>query len=101
MGTKMITISGVLGVGLYVRSGSILRIGGPAAVLISITLMGLLAWLVMQCIGEMLSLWPISNALVEFVSSWVDEDLGTAVGIAYWWVDLLHLPVGEGLTEEK
>ncbi|GES63273.1 amino acid transporter [Aspergillus terreus] len=80
----MITISGVLGVGLYVRSGSILRIGGPAAVLISITLMGLLAWLVMQCIGEMLSLWPISNALVEFVSSWVDEDLGTAVGIAYW-----------------
>ncbi|EAU32726.1 conserved hypothetical protein [Aspergillus terreus NIH2624] len=82
------TVNGVLGVGLYVRSGSILRIGGPAAVLISITLMGLLAWLVMQCIGEMLSLWPISNALVEFVSSWVDEDLGTAVGIAYWWIEI-------------
>lgn len=80
----MITISGVLGVGLYVRSGSILRIGGPAAVLITTTIMGLLAWLVMQCIGEMLALWPISNALVEFVGTWVDEDLGTAVGVAYW-----------------
>ncbi|KAE8387447.1 amino acid permease-domain-containing protein [Aspergillus alliaceus] len=80
----MITISGVLGVGLYLRSGSILRIGGPAAVLISFTAMGLLAWMVMQCIGEFLALWPVSGALVEFVGAFVDEDLGTTVGIAYW-----------------
>jgi amino acid transporter len=46
--------------------------------------MGLLAWMVMQCIGEFLALWPISGALVEFVAKFVDEDLGTAVGIAYW-----------------
>ncbi|RAQ55503.1 amino acid transporter [Aspergillus flavus] len=80
----MITISGVLGVGLYLRSGSILRIGGPAAVLISFSAMGLLAWLVMQCIGEFLAIWPVAGALVEFVGTFVDEDLGTTVGIAYW-----------------
>lgn len=84
----MITISGVLGVGLYLRSGSILRIGGPAAVLISFSAMGLLAWLVMQCIGEFLAIWPVASALVEFVGTFVDEDLGTTVGIAYWWVPL-------------
>ncbi|BAE55336.1 unnamed protein product [Aspergillus oryzae RIB40] len=84
----MITISGVLGVGLYLRSGSILRIGGPAAVLISFSAMGLLAWLVMQCIGEFLAIWPVAGALVEFVGTFVDEDLGTTVGIAYWWVPL-------------
>ncbi|KAL4945278.1 hypothetical protein BDV06DRAFT_185338 [Aspergillus oleicola] len=81
----MITISGTLGAGLYVRSGTVLRIGGPGAVLIAFTIMGLLAWTVMQCIGELLSLWPISGALVEFVAKFVDEDLGTAVGIAYWF----------------
>lgn len=63
----MITISGVLGAGLYVRSGTVLRVAGPAAVLIAFAVMGLLAWLVMQCIGEMLSLWPISGALIEYV----------------------------------
>lgn len=82
----MITISGVLGAGLYIRSGTVLRIGGPGAVLIAFTVMGLLAWMVMQCIGEFLALWPISGALVEFVAKFVDEDLGTAVGIAYWLV---------------
>ncbi|THC95893.1 hypothetical protein EYZ11_004624 [Aspergillus tanneri] len=80
----MITISGVLGIGLYLRSGSILRTGGPAAVLISFTVVGLLAWMVMQCIGELLAIWPISGALVEYVGTFVDEDLGTTVGIAYW-----------------
>ncbi|OJJ46050.1 hypothetical protein ASPZODRAFT_67618 [Penicilliopsis zonata CBS 506.65] len=81
----MITISGVLGAGLYVNSGSILRIGGPSAVLISFTVLGLLAWSVMQCLGEMLALWPISGALIEFVGTFVDEDLGTTVGAAYWF----------------
>lgn len=80
----MITISGVLGVGLYVRSGTVLRFACPAAVLIAFAVMGLLAWLVMQCIGEMLALWPISGALVEYVGVFVDRELGTAVGIAYW-----------------
>lgn len=82
----MITLSGVLGAGLYIRSGTVLRIGGPGAVLIAFTAMGLLAWTVMQCLGELLALWPISGALVEFVAKFVDEDLGTAVGIAYWSV---------------
>ncbi|KAL3469720.1 amino acid permease-domain-containing protein [Aspergillus californicus] len=81
----MITLSGVLGAGLYIRSGTVLRVGGPGAVLIAFTVMGLLAWMVMQCIGEFLALWPISGALVEFVAKFVDEDLGTAVGIAYWF----------------
>ncbi|OCK78101.1 amino acid transporter [Lepidopterella palustris CBS 459.81] len=81
----MITISGVLGVGLYVRSGTILRIGGPVAVLLSFFFLGVLAWLVMQCIAEMLCIWPISGALIEFPRTFVDEDLAITVGVAYWF----------------
>jgi len=81
----MITISGVLGVGLYVRGGLILRLGGPVAVLLSFALMGFLAWGVMQCIAEMLCIWPISGALSTYVSEFVDVELGIVVGVAYWF----------------
>ncbi|KAH8702727.1 amino acid permease-domain-containing protein [Phaeosphaeriaceae sp. PMI808] len=81
----MITISGVLGVGLYVRGGTILRLGGPLAVLLSFALLGVLAWGVMQCIAEMLCIWPISGALSVYVTEFVDAELGIAVGVAYWF----------------
>lgn len=80
----MITISGLLGVGLYIRSGSILRVGGLSAVVVSFTVIGFLAWMVMQCIGEMICIWPVSGALTVFVQTFVDEELGIAVGVAYW-----------------
>jgi amino acid transporter len=80
----MITISGILGVGLYVRSGEVLRLGGPAAVLSSFAVLGFIAWAVMQCIAEMLCIWPVPGALVEFVSAFVDDELGLVVGVAYW-----------------
>ena len=81
---QMITVSCVLGVGLYIKSGNILRVGGPAPVLIAFAAMGLLSWTVMQCLGEMLALWPISGALFEFVGTFIDPELGATVGITYW-----------------
>lgn len=80
----MITINGVLGVGMYVRGGLILRLGGPLAVLFSFSLVGFLAWAVMQCLTEMLCIWPISGALMVFVEAFVDKELGITVGVAYW-----------------
>lgn len=58
---------------------------------VSFTVMGLLAWAVMQCIGEMLTIWPIPGALAEYVGAFVDDDLGIAVGIAYWCICALIL----------
>ena len=81
---KMITISAVLNVGFYVRTGEILRTAGPLALVLSFALLTFLAWGVMQCITEMLSIWPVPGALVEFVRCFVDEDLALTVGVAYW-----------------
>ncbi|KAK8115135.1 amino acid permease-domain-containing protein [Apiospora kogelbergensis] len=81
----MITINGTLGSGLYWRCGQILELGGPLAVLLSFLLVGLLAFGVMQCITEMLCIWPIPGALPVYVSEFVDEELGIAVGLAYWY----------------
>ena len=83
---QMITISGVLGIGFYTRSGIILRAAGPLALVLAFSLLTALAWGVMQCITEMLSIWPVPGALVEFVGTFLDKDLGTTVGVAYWYV---------------
>lgn len=81
----MITINAVLGTGLYWRGGQVLELGGPLAVILSFLLVGLLAWSVMQCVSEMLCIWPIPGALSVYVSEFVDVELGIAVGVAYWY----------------
>ncbi|KAJ0361982.1 hypothetical protein COL154_006493 [Colletotrichum chrysophilum] len=65
---------------LYWRSGQILEIGGPLAVLFSFVLVGLLAWAVMQCVTELLCIWPVPGALSVYVGTFVDHELGIAVG---------------------
>ncbi|KAJ4112393.1 hypothetical protein NW765_015464 [Fusarium oxysporum] len=81
----MIAINGTLGTGLYVRSGQILELGGPVAVVLSFIALGILVWAVMQCIAELLCLWPVPGAVPLFVKKFVDRELGDAVGIAYWF----------------
>ncbi|KAL2812739.1 amino acid permease-domain-containing protein [Aspergillus granulosus] len=81
----MITVNGTLGVGLYWRGGQILELAGPMAALLAFLLVGLLSWAVMQCLTEMLCIWPIPGALSVYVSEFVDTELGIAVGIAYWF----------------
>ena len=84
----MITISATINVGFYINSGTVLRTAGPLALFLSFTILTLLAWGVMQCITEMLAIWPVPGALVEFVRVFVDEDLAFTVGALYWSVHL-------------
>ncbi|CCT66767.1 related to amino acid permease [Fusarium fujikuroi IMI 58289] len=82
---QMITINGTLGAGLYVRSGQILELAGPIAVIIPFLVLCVLAWWVMSCITELLCLWPVPGALPLFVAKFVDPELGNVVAIAYWF----------------
>ncbi|KAI1211103.1 amino acid permease/ SLC12A domain-containing protein [Annulohypoxylon truncatum] len=81
----MITINATLGTGLYWRGGQVLELGGSLAVILSFLLMGILAWVVMQSIAELLCIWPVPGALAVFVRKFVDDELGIVVGIAYWF----------------
>lgn len=82
---QFITISAVVGAGIYTRPGLMLRVGGPGAVIVAFAILGFLAWTVSVSIAEMVLIWPVSNALVLFVRNFVDDELGTVVGIAYWY----------------
>jgi amino acid transporter len=81
---QFIVISGTIGLGLFTDSGEILKLAGPGGGLIAFALVAFLVISVMSGIAEMIDHWPISGALVEFVRSFIDEDLAIIVGIAYW-----------------
>jgi len=70
-----------------VSSGEALRIAGPGGSITAFVIVGLLAVLVMAGLSEMLVLWPIPNAMVEFVDVFVDKELGIVVGLTYWYVN--------------
>lgn len=43
---------------------------------------------VSECISELVQLFPISNPIVEYVRAFIDEELGWAIGIVYWYVKI-------------
>jgi amino acid transporter len=81
----MITISGIIGVTVFQTSGEALKIAGPGGVLTAFVFIGCVAIFVMEGLSEMVELWPVSNAMVEFVKRFVDKDLAIVVGVAYWY----------------
>ncbi|KAF4626896.1 hypothetical protein G7Y89_g11263 [Cudoniella acicularis] len=86
-----ITLSGIIGIGFATHSGEVLAISGPGGVLIAFTVVGIIAISVSEGICEMIVLWPISNAMIEFVRAFVDPDLAIVVGIAYWYTNAITL----------
>ena len=54
--------------------------------MISFVVAGLIVIAVMRTLAEMVSVRPLSGALIDFPHTFVDPALGFAVGIMYWWV---------------
>ncbi|KAA8904672.1 amino acid permease [Sphaerosporella brunnea] len=88
---QMIAIGGIIGPGLLVGSGNALAQAGPAGILISFILVGIIVFFVMQSLGEMATLIPISGSFTEYAERCVDPALAFALGWAYWylWVTVL------------
>lgn len=80
----MISIGAVIGMGYYVRTGTIHRIGGSSAVIYAYSFLGLLSFMVMHTLATMLRVWPVRNALMSYVEAFVDKEVGMMVGILYW-----------------
>lgn len=82
--SQFIALGGIIGIGFFRGSSKSLGICGPVGALIAVFVVGIVATAVMECICELVILWPISNAMVEYVKAFVDEDLGIAVGVMHW-----------------
>ena len=83
---KAIAFSGTVGMGIFVTSGELIGISGSLGCVISYICAGLIIIPVMRCLAEMVSVRPVSGALMDYPHIFVDEALGFAVGVTYWSV---------------
>ncbi len=103
----MIALGGVIGAGLFVGSGVVIKSAGPAAVL-SFLITGLLVVLVMRMLGEMAVALPAVGSFYEYARlAWRDQPrvgelAGFLTGLMYWyfWVIVVALEAvaGAGLV---
>jgi GABA permease len=103
----MIALGGVIGAGLFVGSGVVIKAAGLAAV-ISFVITGLLVVLVMRMLGEMAVALPAVGSFYEYARlAWSDrpaigELAGFLTGWMYWyfWVIVVALEAvaGAGLV---
>lgn len=77
-------MSTVVGVTIFYSDGIALEVAGPAGALLAFIVVGILAICVMDCVSELIQMFPTPNAIVEFVRIFVDEDLSWVIGIGYW-----------------
>jgi amino acid transporter len=90
---QMIAIGGLVGTGLLVGSGSSLRTGGPAALLIAWGLVGTMVFCVIHALGELAIAFPVSGAFLSYATRFVDLSWGFAVGWNYAIMWLIVLPL--------
>jgi GABA permease len=94
---QMIALGGVIGAGLFVGSGVVVRAAGPAAVL-SFALTGALVVLVMRMLAEMAVAFTAVGGFYEYARIALGERAGFLTGWMYWyfWVIVVALEAVAG-----
>ncbi|CAG9982676.1 unnamed protein product [Clonostachys byssicola] len=80
---QMIAIGGSIGSGFFVGSGSALYKGGPASLLLNFIITGVMIFNVVQALGELAIMYPISGGPYTYASRFIDPSWGFALGWNY------------------
>jgi amino acid transporter len=88
---SMIALAGIIGPGLLVGAGGALAAGGPASLIIGFGVIGIIAFAIMQSLGEMTTLYPSGGAFTGLADRFVDKAFAVAVGWNYFiiWAAVL------------
>jgi len=81
---SMMALAGIIGPGLLIGSGGALSAGGPAALIIGFGVIGIIAFSIMQSLGELTTLYPSGGAFTDLGDRFVDKAFGVAVGWNYF-----------------
>lgn len=92
----MLSMAGVIGAGLFIGSGHVIALAGPAAFL-SYLVVGLLVFSVMRMLGEMAVIQPDSGSFSTYADRAIGKWAGFTIGWLYWWFWVLIIPV-EGIA---
>ncbi|SCV01264.1 LAME_0G15082g1_1 [Lachancea meyersii CBS 8951] len=88
---NMISIAGIIGTGLYLGTGKALANGGPASILINYSVIGLVVYLTMLCLGEMSTFMPISGSFCSFAKKFGSSSLAFTLMCNYWFNDAVSV----------
>lgn len=88
---QMIAIGGTIGTGLFLGTGKSLATGGPASMLISYIVVGIIVFNTMLALGEMAAFMPIAGSFCTFAGRFVDDAFGFALTWNYWFNDAVSL----------
>ncbi|RAL15155.1 dicarboxylic amino acid permease agtA [Aspergillus homomorphus CBS 101889] len=88
----MIAIGGAIGTGLVIGTGSALAKAGPASILISYSIVGLVVYMVMCGLGEMAAWLPLPSGFTGYAVRFCDPALGFAMGYTYWFKYIIVTP---------
>jgi GABA permease len=94
---ELIALGGVIGAGLFVGSGVVVKSAGPAAI-VSFALTGTLVVLVMRMLGEMATAYPAIGGFYAYNRLALGNLAGFLTGWMYWyfWVIVVALEAVAG-----
>ncbi|KUI72436.1 hypothetical protein VM1G_07615 [Cytospora mali] len=82
----MISFGGVVGASIWYGTGYAIAYSGPVGALICFFIIGIDVYFVMQCLGEMSTLFPIQGAFIELAGRFVDPSLAFSLGWNYFYL---------------
>ncbi|MBB6119904.1 amino acid permease [Nocardiopsis algeriensis] len=81
----LIAIGGSVGAGLFIGSGSVIQLAGPAAV-VSYVLAGALVFFTLRALGEMVVSVPAGGSFSDYARLAFGPWAGFTIGWVYWWM---------------
>lgn len=82
---EMIALGGTIGVGLFMGSASTIQTAGPS-VLICYAIAGVVMFLIMRIMGEMLYLEPVPGSFASYGYRYISPYIGFITAWCYWFM---------------
>ena len=80
----MLSLGGAIGTGLFLGSGEVISQTGPIGAIISYILGGLIAYMVMLCLGELAVHMPVSGSFGAYAKAYIGPGTGYMISWMYW-----------------
>ena len=80
----MLSLGGAIGTGLFLGSGEVISQTGAIGAIIAYALGGLIAYMVMLCLGELAVHMPTSGAFGDYATKHINPATGYMISWMYW-----------------
>lgn len=79
----LLAISGSIGAGLLIASGTALQRGGPGSLVLAFATVGSMVWCAMLALGELSASFPVQGSFYDYSVRFISESWGFAMGWNY------------------